>query len=384
MKLGVLLDHWDLAGGGAEVHTQKLVRRALASGDTVVVATLDGEADGGATTLRIPAPLRRPARDRAFALDGARALRDAGADCVLAFRHAPDCDVYLPHGGLILDAIAGRDRARGRAPWSSALRHAFSPRVAFFVGAERAVLAGPEGPTVICLSRRLQARMRMLYPASSARTVVVPNGVDSTFFDPLAFREAGTALRDRHGLGEAYVGLILAHHPTLKGARTAIEAMATERVAGWSPPFHLVVAGGRLDAVTRRRARRLGVLGRVHEVGAVEDPRPLYAAADVLVHATWYDPCSLACLEALAMELPVITTPENGAGELMGAKGGIVLEAAGEPEALAVALGVLADPALRAVTGDDGRYAMLRNREADRLDAVLALCRAPRSEVPSQ
>jgi UDP-glucose:(heptosyl)LPS alpha-1,3-glucosyltransferase len=52
-------------------------------------------------------------------------------------------------------------------------------------------------------------------------------------------------------------------------------------------------------------------------VGEVDDPLPYYAAADVYVHPTYYDPCSLVVLEALACGLPVVTTSYNGAGELI-------------------------------------------------------------------
>ena len=46
-------------------------------------------------------------------------------------------------------------------------------------------------------------------------------------------------------------------------------------------------------------------------------PFPIFAAADVCVLPTWYDPCSLFTLESWASGLPVITTPYNGASELM-------------------------------------------------------------------
>ena len=45
--------------------------------------------------------------------------------------------------------------------------------------------------------------------------------------------------------------------------------------------------------------------------------RDAYFAADFLVHPTFYDPCSLVVLEALACGLPMITTRANGASELM-------------------------------------------------------------------
>lgn len=76
------------------------------------------------------------------------------------------------------------------------------------------------------------------------------------------------------------------------------------------------------------------------------------------------------------MSLPVITTPLNGVREIMGMRGGIVLEAAGDPEALAVALDVLSDPALRAATADDARYVAELHRLHPRLDDILDVCRA--------
>src|SRR6185295_3991588 len=52
-------------------------------------------------------------------------------------------------------------------------------------------------------------------------------------------------------------------------------------------------------------------------VGHCDDMRSAYFAADFLVHPTFYDPCSLVVLEALACGLPVITTRCNGANELL-------------------------------------------------------------------
>ena len=52
----------------------------------------------------------------------------------------------------------------------------------------------------------------------------------------------------------------------------------------------------------------------------------LYAAADIFILPTIYDPFSNACLEALACGLPVITTRANGFSEIIedGVHGSIV------------------------------------------------------------
>ena len=80
---------------------------------------------------------------------------------------------------------------------------------------------------------------------------------------------------------------------------------------------HLLVLGGKRLGPFRRFANRLGLEHRVSFLGPVEDITPYYAAADVYVQPTFYDPCSLVVLEALACGLPVITSRFNGAAELM-------------------------------------------------------------------
>ena len=52
----------------------------------------------------------------------------------------------------------------------------------------------------------------------------------------------------------------------------------------------------------------------------------IFAAADIFILPTIYDPFSNACLEALASGLPVITTRENGFSEIIrdGVHGSVV------------------------------------------------------------
>ena len=63
---------------------------------------------------------------------------------------------------------------------------------------------------------------------------------------------------------------------------------------------------------------------------------------------TYYDPCSLVVLEALACGLPVITTAQNGASELLtDGKEGYILTSPDAMEELVTALDHMADNSLR-------------------------------------
>lgn len=381
MKLGVLLDRVHTPVGGAERYTLALLERAIAAGDEAMLATLAGEADPaviphGVETLAITAPRSRPERDETFAREGAAALRAAGCDRVMAIRHALDCDVYFPHGGLVDDARAAKDEASGGASFLTRVGRTFSRKHGFFQEAERAMLAGPDGPIVIAVSHMTAGRIRSVYPAGGERVVMLFNGVDVEHFQVEPHAEAGAALRARHVREDALVLLFVAHNPVLKGADVALEALARPEITkDIDVPVHMLVAGAPLPRRQRAKARSLGVIDRVHEIGALEDPRAAYAAADALMHPTWYDPCSLVCLEALAMSLPVVTTPRNGVRDIMGRRGGIVVEEPGNAEALAVAVRVLADPELRGFTREDARYLAMKNRLTTRLDRILHLCR---------
>ena len=72
----------------------------------------------------------------------------------------------------------------------------------------------------------------------------------------------------------------------------------------------------------------MGIASRVHFAGAIDDPRAFFAGGDALLLPTYYDPCSLAVLEALSCGTPVITTRYNGAAELLeeGSSGFVVTE----------------------------------------------------------
>jgi UDP-glucose:(heptosyl)LPS alpha-1,3-glucosyltransferase len=75
----------------------------------------------------------------------------------------------------------------------------------------------------------------------------------------------------------------------------------------------------------------------------------VYAAADVFLLPTLYDPFANVTLEALAAGLPVITSAQNGASEIMeDDKTGFILPRADDDKLLVHLLDYLADPDHRA------------------------------------
>jgi UDP-glucose:(heptosyl)LPS alpha-1,3-glucosyltransferase len=78
----------------------------------------------------------------------------------------------------------------------------------------------------------------------------------------------------------------------------------------------------------------------------------LYGAADIFLLPTIYDPFSNACLEALAADLPVVTTRANGFSEIMeNGVHGTVLDDPRNTEAICDALQFWSDSARREQAG---------------------------------
>jgi UDP-glucose:(heptosyl)LPS alpha-1,3-glucosyltransferase len=107
-----------------------------------------------------------------------------------------------------------------------------------------------------------------------------------------------------------------------KGLLFAIEAMALCK----NRKMRLLVAGRGESRPYKAKRLRFWREDPVQFLGEVADLVPVYAAADIFILPTIYDPFSNACLEALASGLPVITTRSNGFSEIIedGVHGSIV------------------------------------------------------------
>lgn len=98
----------------------------------------------------------------------------------------------------------------------------------------------------------------------------------------------------------------------MKGLAQLIHALAKIKREG-SPPLKCLILGRDRKAPYIRLANQLGFSEDFVFAGSTDEPEKYYGAADLLVHPTFYDACSLTVLEALVTGLPVVTTASNGA-----------------------------------------------------------------------
>ena len=178
---------------------------------------------------------------------------------------------------------------------------------------EEALFTNRGAGRVIVNSHMVKSEIVDLYHYPADKIDIVQNGVplEKFRFDPEVREKSRTELK----LKPDQIALLFAGSGwERKGLLFAIEAMQLCK----NRKMRLLVAG--------RGNKRSYKSKRVQFLGEVSDLVRLYAAADIFILPTIYDPFSNACLEALACGLPVITTRANGFSEIIedGVHGSIV------------------------------------------------------------
>jgi glycosyltransferase involved in cell wall biosynthesis len=292
-----------------------------------------------------------PARDLAALAALVRILRTLQPDIV---------DASTPKAGLLLMLAATLTRVPCRIHTLRGLRFET------MTGSGRAVLTGTTRLTcalahrVLCVSPSLRRRAIALgvVPAHKAMVLGMGSGVDLARFSatPEARAQAQT-LRRQHGIpADALVlGFV---------GRIARDKGFVELAAAWStlrarcPRLHWIIAGppDATDPVPPPIEAALDTDPRVHRLGHVDDPCPVYLAMDLLALPTYREGFGNVLIEAAALEIPTVATRVTGCVDAVedGVTGTLVPPR--DVDALVHAITAYAeDPALRARHGRAGR-----------------------------
>lgn len=316
MKVALVLDRFDPSWGGLEAWVAQYAQWLVTDGHRPCVVAFVIEPAAVPAGVEV-VPVKRPkdhAR-RAMALEAA--ARALAPDVLHDTGSIGRCDIYHPLGGSRLAARRAEAPAR---PLSDRWREFLAPRWRRLYRARRRVeemaFADPR-VTLIAVSHLVRDQFLKLHRANPSRIEVIHNGIDTARFSPLGRAADRTRLRANLSETEGIVFLGVAQNFALKGVDATLRAIAIICRNEPNAAFQYWLAGDGPIGRYRLKAERLGIADRVRFLGYVHDLRPLYHAADVMVHPALYDPCPLAALEALASGLPVITTPSNGSSELM-------------------------------------------------------------------
>ena len=300
--------------GGAESYLKRLVQGVVDLGHEVqLVASDDWPTDewsfGSITRVKSGSAI-------GFADELEKMRPQIGCDVLMSLERVWRCDVYRAGDG-VHQAWLNR-RRKFEMPLQRFVR-GINRKHQDILQLEEALLAKGGAGRVIANSEMVKKEIVDLYRYPADKIDIVRNGVplEKFRFDP-AFQEKARA--DLKLKPDEIALLFAGSGWERKGLRFAIEAFELCR----DRKLRLLVAG-RGDA-RGYKPKRFFTEEPVRFLGEVTDLRPVYAAADIFILPSIYDPASNACLEALASGLPVITTRDNGFSEIIenGVYGSIV------------------------------------------------------------
>jgi len=187
-------------------------------------------------------------------------------------------------------------------------------------------------PRVIAISDMIRDDILRIYCYPPDKIHLIPNSIDKKRFkrENIIYR---SEIRSLYGLNEKdFVFLFVSNNLRLKGFDLIVEACRD--LAGVS--FKVLIVGDDASWAEAVLIRK-GLHDKIKLVGKSRCIEKIYPACDCLVHPTYYDACSRVVLEALASDIPVITTEANGAKMYVSKKNGCIIPA-GDHRALSEAM----------------------------------------------
>ena len=166
---------------------------------------------------------------------------------------------------------------------------------------------------LVTISQRSIADFSKHYGTTAENMRVITHGVNADRFHPRNQERDRLPVRARHGIGaEEIVLLFVGGDWERKGLDTLLAALAL-----LPSNAKLLVVGHGDTPLYQNEARALHVGERVIFAGRSEAVEEYFAAADVFVLPSLYEPYGLVISEAMASGLPVITSASAGAAQMI-------------------------------------------------------------------
>lgn len=352
MKIAIVIERFEPWRGGAETSTQEIARLLVDRGhDVHIITATNAIGPPDITIHRVQATtLLRPLRMAAFVRRAASLIARESFDVVHAISPVACADFYQPRGGLIgetLERNVATRTSRPRQLLKQALL-AMNLKQRSLHDLERDVFRDG-GPAILAVSQYVARQCERIYGAKAPRVRVVFNGVQIRVPTPDEVAGHRANIRKQHRIEDStLVLLFIAHNFRLKGLGPLIETASRLMTSGFDA-FRILVVGRDNPVGYQRRIESIGLSRHITFTGPSQRSQVYLCGSDVLVHPTYYDPCSRVVLEALASGLPCITTRFNGAAEVMtDGREGFIIETPDDVGLWARRIRELADADVRA------------------------------------
>ncbi|OHB35013.1 MAG: hypothetical protein A2Y08_02695 [Planctomycetes bacterium GWA2_40_7] len=328
--------------GGTERFLFNFSRQLLDMGHEVhlVVGKVDGPVDRRIIVHKVPIiKLGKFLKVLSFLLFSQRILKKYQFDIVQGFGRTIKQDVFRAGGGCHKEYRKNVLR-KNKNPLLRFFK-LYLPHQLLLLYIEKRQFLKINFRKIMAVSNQVKKEIVSNYRVPEEDIVVIYNGVDTKAFNPGNRERYFSEVRKRFDikLNEKVI-LFLGTGFERKGLSFLIQAFAI--LQDNYPDTRLLVVGKDNDIQRYvHLSEGLRIANRVVFTGPQSDVKMCYAAADVFVLPTLYEPFGNVCLEAMASGLPVITSRVNGVAEIMNGMDHLLLNDPSDIEDMAWKIGFL-------------------------------------------
>ena len=311
MKIALLRRKFDAnGGGGAEKVAVNFAREFMQRGHSVTVFSekFDSGQGAGPDWVKVPkGGIASLSGTAAFHKNVQKLLKEHKFDIVYTMCRTFPTDVFRVTEQLHAEWM----------PVGYSKLACLNPRHRSILRLERLALSPLNTRHVVTNSELVKRQVAERFGYPEHRISVVRNGVDRQIFFPVETPAEKEKLRQNLELPAAKLILLFAAgNFRIKGLESAMRAIAGLEAETRDRAL-IVVLGGDDSRPWLKLAADLDLADKVLFVGRQKNMRDYYAASDLLLYPSMYEPFANVCLEACACALPVLTTRLNGSSELV-------------------------------------------------------------------
>jgi UDP-glucose:(heptosyl)LPS alpha-1,3-glucosyltransferase len=345
MKIGLVSKQYTLKKGGLEKYTIFLSRELVHAGHEVHVFTNNWQANADITIHQVPMiPFSLPLKNLSFAYFSKQLLKKTELDIVHSMERILYQDIYRASDGIIPVHLEQR-YSNPTIRWFKSI----GPRRLALTYLEKKIFLDKGCKIVMANSHLVKRHIIQYYHVHPKRIKVIYNAINTSIFRPDIRKEYRNRIRKMHGIDEKEILLLfISNDHKRKGLMNLLKAIHQLEKRN----IKVMVLGKDTEKPYTQWAEKNLLREKILFLGQKEDVQRYYAAADIFVLPTRYDAFANVCLEAMACGLPVITTRNNGASELIqDGEHGFVLNGQ-EPDELAGRIEALRFPKARTCMGE--------------------------------
>lgn len=311
MKIAILRKKYTFHGG-AEGFSGSFIERLAADGHEVHIFAIKWQSDdkhGNIHFHKVPViALNSFLRDFSFAISSYLMLkrRRKHFDIIQTHDKTIYQDLYRAGDGCHIEWLKQRWRRIGFLEKVSII---LNPYHWLILELERSIFKQHRYKKIIAISEMVKRNIIENYRVSPSDIEVIYNGVDIEKYHPRNRDKYKSDIRQKHGLKDTdFIVLFMGSGFERKGVKYLIEAVGRIPEA-----VTLLIVGKGSSHLRFSDSPRQNIIF----CGPQKENYKYYAAADVFVFPTIYEPFGNVHLEALASGLPVITTKNSGAAEII-------------------------------------------------------------------